>query len=924
MRTTNRLLVLAVTALLAACGPQGEKLLERAEASMAKGEYRAAVIDLKNYVAKHPDDARGRARLGLALLEMGDLGGAEAEIAKARDLGAPAASLRVPECRALVERDAYQRVLDECTDVGDAAVDLELAIARGDALLGLQRFDDARASFESVLSSKPDNLRAIQGLAAATFGTEGAAGAARVFEAAPPAVKEQARFWLAAGSLAMRGGDLEAAEKAFTTALEKNPAEKESPDRLSSLAGLAEVQMRQGKMAEAAATSDRLLEVAPKSLFAKVLRAQAAAGAGDLATARTLLEEAVSADPENVQARTLLGLVNLQQGNLGQAEMHLANVVARDPDNIRAQQLLASVRNQLQSPGKALEALKPALERPDADPSLFALASQLSLQSGDKERALGYLEQASSATRASTPEAQLELASGYLAAGELDRAIEILEAMPKTVGSADAQRETLLVAALLQQGKTSEAVARADALAQQPGGDSVAHSIAAAIYAAAGRTDQARVEWGRVLEAKPDQVAARVSLARLELAEGKPDAAADQLNRVLAEDPKNLIATLGLAAVAQAKQDATAADRWVQKAIADHPDSPEVRLAQSQFYLGQRKFKEAGAAAAEAQRLAPKSAAAANMRGLAEFGGGDLPVAIASFQSAVELAPRAGYDLNLARALSAYRKPEEALRILDQSFKTTAGQPMTLALAATIALQAGQLEKATGYVERLRTVAPTAPGTLRLEGDLAMAGKRYQEALQYYEKAAQGGPSSDLVVAQYRAGMLARIAQPQKPLEDWLKKSPGDASVRVLLAEYHQQGGNQSAAIAGYEQVLDAAPDNVVALNNLAGIYQQKGDSRALSLAKRAHDLAPENPAVQDTYGWALIENGDLDAGLALVREADRALPGNAEVQYHLGTALARKGEIEEARRLLQRVLAAKPSPLVRAGAEAELAKLNR
>ena len=148
--------------------------------------------------------------------------------------------------------------------------------------------------------------------------------------------------------------------------------------------------------------------------------------------ARTLLEEAVSADPENAQARMMLGLVNMQQGNLGQAEMHLANVVARDPDNVRAQQLLASVRSRLQSPEQTLESLKPALERPTVDPSLFALAGQLSLQSGNREEALGYLAQAAQSSSPSTPEAQLELASGYLAAGELERAVEILEAMPST------------------------------------------------------------------------------------------------------------------------------------------------------------------------------------------------------------------------------------------------------------------------------------------------------------------------------------------------------------------------------------------------------------------------------------------------------------------------------------------------------------
>jgi tetratricopeptide (TPR) repeat protein len=245
-------------------------------------------------------------------------------------------------------------------------------------------------------------------------------------------------------------------------------------------------------------------------------------------------------------------------------------------------------------------------------------------------------------------------------------------------------------------------------------------------------------------------------------------------------------------------------------------------------------------------------------------------------------------------------------------------------MAATVALQVGQLEKAAGYVERLRTLAPDAAGTLRLEGDLAMASRRYKDALGYYDKAARNGSDAVLAVARYRAGMAAGVPNPQQPLEDWLARSPGEAGVRVLLAEYEQQRDNTSAAIAGYEKALETAPANVMALNNLAGIYQQKGDARALMLAKRAYEAAPQNPAVQDTYGWILVGNGDLERGLELIREAAKVLQGVPEVQYHLGAALARKGENEEARRILQQVLAANASASVRAGAEAELAKLVR
>jgi Flp pilus assembly protein TadD len=206
-----------------------------------------------------------------------------------------------------------------------------------------------------------------------------------------------------------------------------------------------------------------------------------------------------------------------------------------------------------------------------------------------------------------------------------------------------------------------------------------------------------------------------------------------------------------------------------------------------------------------------------------------------------------------------------------------------------------------------------------------MATKRYGEAVKDYDAAARNGSDASLAAARYRARLAANAPRPQVPLEEWLARSPDDAAVRVLLGEHEQRLGNESAAIAAYEKVLETAPDNVVALNNLAGLYQQRGDARASVVAKRAYDAAPQSAAVQDTYGWILVESGDLAGGTNLIREAAKALPDSAEVQYHLGAALARSGQVEEARKLLDGVLAATDVPTgVRTGAEAELAKLDR
>ncbi len=88
----------------AACAPSGEKLLARAEQQLAVGEYRGAMIDLRNYLARNPDDARARVHLGLAMLELGDVSAAEEEIAKATSLGAGRDQTLVVECRLMVAR----------------------------------------------------------------------------------------------------------------------------------------------------------------------------------------------------------------------------------------------------------------------------------------------------------------------------------------------------------------------------------------------------------------------------------------------------------------------------------------------------------------------------------------------------------------------------------------------------------------------------------------------------------------------------------------------------------------------------------------------------------------------------------------------------------------------------------------------------
>ncbi len=578
----NRHPVLAAVLLVAgltACAPKGEALYARAEQALKNGDVNAAIIDLKTFVQADPGNARGRALLGSALVEAGDLQAGEIEIRKAKDLGAPRELTLLPECKVFIGKGEFDAALEQCRpEAGPADAKVELQVILGRALLGLGRPEDARAQFASARTASPDNVEAVLGLALASYAGSGLGAARAVLDEAPESVRGDVRYWLTAGEINIRGGDFATAEKAYSAAVDRAGKARPSEARVQAQAGLVDAQLRQGKIKEALASSDTLLKGAPGSWYAKQVRAQALAAGREFEQARVLLEDVVSKQPEQLGARMMLGMVNLQQGNFGQAEMNLASVVANDPENVRAQRLLAETRAKVQSPREALAALESAIEQ-TPDPFLLALAGRLSLAGGERDKALSYFARALAGPESQQPvDLRLEVAGGYVMAGEFDRAIGLLKPMPPDAAPGY-QREYLLMLALLRKGDERAAIAEGNALIERSGNDPAARNLVAGVLNAAGQRDAGRAQLNEALKIKPDDPQTLSSLARLDLTEGKTADAEGNFRKILATDPTNLDAMLGAATAAGAGGDTEGAERWLQTAVEKHPDSTVARVA---------------------------------------------------------------------------------------------------------------------------------------------------------------------------------------------------------------------------------------------------------------------------------------------------------------------------------------------------------
>ena len=112
--------------------------------------------------------------------------------------------------------------------------------------------------------------------------------------------------------------------------------------------------------------------------------------------------------------------------------------------------------------------------------------------------------------------------------------------------------------------------------------------------------------------------------------------------------------------------------------------------------------------------------------------------------------------------------------------------------------------------------------------------------------------------------------------------------MKLTRAGRYMELGNNTNARSIYEGVIQASPNAVIALNNLAWIYLDSNLEAAASVAKRAYDLAGTNGDVVDTYGWVLLQQGKVREAVAILEGAVKLALDNEEIRGHLETARTR------------------------------------
>ena len=897
------ILALLATSALQGCDRNAnlteQQLIQRAKDFEDKGNLKAGVIELKNALQKNPNSPQARLLLGEIYLKSGMGAEAESELQKAQKLGVSQETIKPLLGEALLLMGKYDRVLAEIQP-GDTTSKPNLARIyqmRGEALLKTGKLQEACNLFQQSLDTDTNNPPTYWGLAQCAVAGKDMNKAKALLDTALKIKDEQAKTWVYIGAWEQLNKNTQAALAAYANAL------KSDPNNLEALQNRIDLNIALSQLDSAKIDIEKISKLAPKSLLAEYTQALLAFKQGKYPQARDALQNVFQITPDYMPSVLLAGVTAYALGSYQQAESYLNRYLSNFPNQAYARRVLAATFIKQNQPNKALETLAPILTPDSKDAQALALAGQAQFMTQNPAQATQYFDRAI-ALDPKNAAIRTQQGMNLLISGDTPGAINQLE-VATALDPHQYLADNLLVTSLLQRKEYDKALAAIGTMEKKIQNSPVTFNLRGDAYLGKQDWGNARKNFEEALAIDPAFFPAAANLARLDLRDNKPDAARKRFEAVLEKDKNNVQAMMALAEVAAVQKQKQEYVRWLEKATKAQPNAILPRAKLADYYLAKKDKTKALNIAHEAVNANPNSPDALDLLGATQLATGDNESALVTYAKLVEKAPNApAAYLRLAMAQMVAKKLIEARASLQKAIEL---QP-NFSQAQDALIRLDQVENkpddALRIAHQIQMQRPESPLGFEREADIHLSQKHAGLAIKAYEQALLRGSGSNSLVHLSEAMILAGDSKAaEQRVSTWLKQYPNDNIVRAYAAELYMSEGKDHEAIALYEEWQHAEPNNLLVLVNLAALYLQVKNERALPTAEKALKLAPEQPVVLDTLGWILVEQGQNTRGLDMLRKALSIAPNSANVRYHYAVALAQNGNKAEAKKELQKAM---------------------
>lgn len=864
--------------LFAGCSREAKKnrYLSQGTKDFEAGAYDKAKIDYLKVLQLDQRNATAFARIGQIWLEEGAPLRAGAFLKKAEEL-APA----------------------------DSANRLRLARV----YVAIDQTPKAREQVLAVLQQSPTDTDALVLLSEIARTPEDIKGAEAALQKFPQ--KQTAPYQMATANLALRRNDIPAAQQAVSQAVALDPKSSEAHQ------AMAVLYLSQKNQKEAAKELKTAAELAPlrsktRVTYAALLRQTE----GDEA-AKAFLKDLTAKAPDLLPAWTLLGGIAFAEKKYDEALAFLENVFSRDPLNIDTRLLQADIL----------------------------------LAKKDTKKAITELEKLDHAF-SGLPPAKYRLAQAYLLENKPAQAATALdEALAR---NPDYTEAILARAELnLRTGHAQPAATALEEFLKKKPDFRPAQVLLADAYRASRRFDDAANIFREQIKVAPNAPEPHLFLGLVQLQQNNVGEARKSFEKVLELAPDNLPAVDQLVDLDLKAKDFAAASQRVAKQLEKQPKAAASYLMQAKVQGAQAQWKEAEATLKKAIELDPHSGPAYEMLVRDYLATNRLPDAVREIEVVLTKAPQNQTALMTLATIRAEQK--EYAKARDAYEKLLALNPTFIPalnnLSFIYAEHLNEPDKAYDLAQKARTLDPGNAAVTDTLGWAAFKRGDYQQALTFFQEGA--GKLGDNPEVQYHLGMAyymmgqadaaraafqkvgeasgdaaykteaqkrlallgndseASAAMPVGELQQMIEKEPNDLLVRLRLGQAYEREKDWAKAVDAYEAALKTNPKLASAALKLAQLYGGPAPNRekALSYAKTARSLSPNDPKVTAVLGRVAFENGDFTWSYNILQESARQLGSDPRVLHDLAWAAYALGKVDSAREAMERCLKASPAP---------------
>ena len=865
LRSIQRLLLASALLLslpfLGACSNQSENseealsFITRANTYADQGQYRSAMLEARNAIQAEPENVSHVLRLAELFQAVGAYGRASELLEPWVD--AHSDTVALPLAKSYIEQGKQLSALEtlERFSADSSEDQLKVALIRAEALRLSGEKAEALALFRNLMESNPSNIEATIGAARSYIDLNKIEQASEILGSWLSANGPEPSVLYWQGVTQYLNNQLEKAAATLTDAVGEIPtSDMFLPIRRNILTALSKVLTEQGKIAEAQVYNQVLAKNTNTAVEEQGKAAMAAIKEGNIEEAKNILRDMLKLDPENEQVAMMLGALSAGTGDLEEGSRLLTENL--DPETTPTQFIRAATMAKIDA-GEREEALKTlarAIKARPNDNELLAMHGILALGLPAHEQ-----EGVASLSKAISNEPdrvrfRFALAQYHIRNNQPEQALGQLR-MAFASNPAEWSTTAAYLNLLIREGENEEAAEIRDSLLNGYGNEPSAVLLASMADVQLGNVDAARKRLEQLAEDTPELQAAKVALAMLYAKAGQTEQSVRTMVDAARITPDAIKPLQRAGQIYARNHSVPEVEQWLREIGREYPDLKKnadtlaalIEIGQGNLNTARSLLEEWQNSGSDAvnraigQLLRAEAQAAARSE--------DYKTARAKAAEAITMEPEnLGYALLPVGIYQAEGKLDEALTALQAVEENFGDQRLVLLTRANI------LEKKNGM----------------------------RAAYDYLLNQWKNSLDTGLMPALIR---LAKTEAPEAQDEltlKWLDSDPDSAAAHMIRADFLMLNNKKILAASHYEEVISRQPNNIAALNNLAWLLKEESSARALELASRAKNLAPENPAVLDTYGWIQHLAGNHSEAESAVEKALALAPDNAEIRAHL------------------------------------------